>query len=131
MTQQASWFPYQPFQVPEWTPSILRITIIGLVVPPGVGKFLTYTQSVNFFTSLGIPSPELMVLLVGAIELIAVGLLLVNKAWSLVATTLIPVMLVAIWTTQEWQAVAVLTASISLIALDVGLVRTPTEEQAT
>lgn len=109
------------FTIPEWAPSGLRYVIIGLVAPPAVGKFLTYARSVAFFTSLGIPSPELMVLLVGMIELAAVVLLLLDVGRRFVAVALLPVMLVAFWTTRDWQALAVLLAAIGLLAVEFDL----------
>lgn len=107
--------------IPEWIPTGLRYVIIGLVAPPAVSKFLTYAQSVDFFTSLGIPSPELMVLLVGVVELTAVVLLLVDYARWAVAVALLPVMLVAFWMTGDWQAMAVLLGAVGLLAIDMGL----------
>lgn len=109
------------FTVPEWVPDILRYGIIGLVAPPGIGKFLTYSQSVDFFATLGIPSPEITVLLVGAIELGAVTALLVNRVRWIAALTLLPVMIVALVTAGDWQALAVLLAVIGLLAVELDL----------
>lgn len=107
--------------IPAWVPTGFRYVIIGLVAPPTVGKFLTYTRSVAFFTSLGIPYPGLLVLLVGAIELAAVVSLLVDVGRRPVAVALLPVMLVAFWTTGDWQALAVLLAGLGLLAVDFDL----------
>lgn len=106
--------------VPEWSPSVLRYGVVGLVAPPGLGKFLAYGDSVAFFTALGIPAPRVAVLLVGVVELGTVALLALDE-WRRVATlALLPVMIVAVWTVGEWQALAVLGAVIALLAVEVG-----------
>lgn len=104
--------------VPDWTPVVLRYGVIGLVAPPGLGKFLTYSDSVAFFTALSIPSPEIMVPVVGAVELGAVTLLLLDKARRLAAFALLPVMAVALWTAGDWQALGVLVALIALLGIE-------------
>lgn len=104
--------------VPAWSPTVLRYVVIGLVAPPALGKFLTYHNSVALFATLGIPAPDVTVLLVGVVELGAVVLLLVDERRAGVALLLVPVMLVAIWTAGEWQAVAVLVALAGLLAID-------------
>lgn len=113
------------FMIPDWLPDGLRYVIIGLVAPPAVGKFLTYAQSVAFFASLGIPSPELTVILVGIIELAAVVLLLIDVGRRSVGVSLLPVMLVAFWTTYDWQALVVLFAAIGLLAVEFDLLKVP------
>lgn len=113
------------FVVLEWVPTIFRYGVIGLVAPPGVGKFLSYSQSVELFASLGLPYPEITVLLVGAIELGAVAIFLIDKVRWIAALALLPVMVVALLTAGEWQALAVLTAVIGLLAIELDVLDVP------
>jgi uncharacterized membrane protein YphA (DoxX/SURF4 family) len=106
--------------VPEWLPKLCRVVAIGLVAPPGVGTFVAYERSVRNVTAWGIPEPEVAVLVVRAIELVAVGLLLVDRGRLLAVVGLAPVMLVARWSVGEWQALAVLVALLVLAAVDLG-----------
>jgi hypothetical protein len=59
-------FDVRPAVVDEWP----RFVAAALVVGPGAGKRLTYADSVAFFTALGIPAPEVtvVVLVVDALE---------------------------------------------------------------
>lgn len=116
--------------VPGWVPDILRYIVIGLVALPGVGKFLSYSQSVDFFVSLGIPAPEITVLLVGVIELGAAALLLVNVGRWIAALALLPVMVVALVTAGDWQALAVLLAVLGLLAVDLDLLVVRSDESS-
>lgn len=104
--------------VPEWVPDILRYGVIGLVLPPGIGKFLTYGQSVALFTTLEIPSPAMTVIVVGVIELGAVALLFLNTGRWIATIALLPVMTVAFVTAGDWQALAVLVALVGLLGVD-------------
>lgn len=106
--------------VPSWVPLGLRYVIAGLVGLPAVGKFLRYDRSVAMFTDLGLPSPELTVLLVGAIEAIAVVLLLVDVLPWAASIGLLPIVAVAFWKTGEWQALAVLLGALAIVVVELG-----------
>ena len=98
---------------------VLRVGIAGLLLGPGVSKFLTYRQSVQFFERLALPVPELLVPIVGGIELSAAALVLVDRAPRLAAVLVIPVMLVAIGTAgPSWQNLGVLTAALGLFGVE-------------
>jgi uncharacterized membrane protein YphA (DoxX/SURF4 family) len=56
----------------RWLPIPLRILVVALVAQPTIMKFTSYGQSVEGFTGMGIPVPGLMVLVSGAVELLAV-----------------------------------------------------------
>lgn len=60
-TIDRSWFRTQ-------VPSGLRLAIVGLLFGPAVSKFVTYERSVQSFTGLGLPSPDVLVLVVGAVD---------------------------------------------------------------
>ncbi|WP_323192056.1 DoxX family protein [Halostella sp. PRR32] len=97
----------------------LRIGTAVLLLGPGVRKYLTYAQSVYFFTSLGLPMPELSVVLVGAIEVGAALSLFLNRVPWLGALLAVPVMAVAIVTAgPSWQNVSVLLAGTFLFGSD-------------
>lgn len=96
---------------------ILRYAIAGMTVVPGLSKFLTYETSVAFFTQLGLPAPELLVPVVGAVEVTSVVLLLVDTWTRVAALSLLPVMLVAAATAGvTWQNVGVAAAALVLLA---------------
>jgi uncharacterized membrane protein YphA (DoxX/SURF4 family) len=98
---------------------VLRVGIAGLLLGPGVTTFLTYQQWVQFFERLALPVPELLVPIVGGVELGAVALVLVDRAPRLAAVLVSPVMLVAIGTAgPSWQNFGVLTAALGLIGVE-------------
>lgn len=111
--------------VPNWSqvrtqlPTFLRVVIAGLLVGPGISKLLTYERSVRFFASLGTPTPDVWVVVVGLLELLAAGLLLVNRVPRIAALLTIPMMVVAAVTAgPSWQNVGPLVAALGLIALE-------------
>lgn len=99
--------------------TVLRVGIAGLLLGPGVSKFLTYEQSVQFFQTLGIPSSEIMVPVVGGIELAVASTLLLDRLPRISALVAMPVMLVAAATAgPTWQNLGVLLAAGVLIGLE-------------
>lgn len=113
----------QNIKLPPWIPNLLRYVIIGLVVPPAFGKFLTYHRSTRLFDTLGLPMPEVTVIVVGALELSAVILLLLDRHRKGAGLLVGPIMIVATWTTGEWQALTVLLALVGLFATDIDVLR--------
>jgi uncharacterized membrane protein YphA (DoxX/SURF4 family) len=96
--------------------STVRFVTAALLLGPGIRKFLTYDQSVEFFTVLGLPSPSLLVVVVGGIEVGAALSLFSNRAPWLGAFLALPVMAVAIATAgASWQNVSVLSGGILII----------------
>ena len=97
----------------------LRYGIAGLLLVPGVSKFLTYGTSVRFFESLGLPFPAVLVPIVGALELGAAALILLDKAPRIASLVAVPIMVVAAGTAgPTWQNIGVLTAALILITID-------------
>jgi len=113
----------------EWGPIPLRVFLIVLVVP-GSQKLLNYGSQVDFFSELGIPAPELLVPLVGVIELTAATLIAFGIAGRLGAALMVPVMLVAM-ATAEINAfnTAVLVASLGILVLGTGRYSVTTERE--
>ena len=98
---------------------ILRLGTAALLLGPGVSKFITYGQSVQFFETLGLPVPAVLVLVVGAAEISIAALLFLDRVPRAAAVTVIPVMLVAAVTAgPTWQNLGVLIAAIVLIGID-------------
>jgi putative oxidoreductase len=98
---------------------VLRLGIAGLMLGPGVSKFLTYEQSVQFFGMLAIPAPGLTVLFVGGVELVVAALLLLDWAPRVAAVLAMPVMVVAAATAgPTWQNLGVLAAAVALATLE-------------
>lgn len=96
----------------------LRLSVAVLVAGPALSKVLTYGNSVSFFASLGVPYPEVMVLLAGVVEVAAVVALVVGRGERLAAAALIPVMLVAIaYAGLDWKNLAVLLGALGILAL--------------
>ncbi len=86
--------------------------LVGLVfLPEGVKKFLVPAQwGAGRFARIGIPSPDLMAHLVGAVEIACGLLLLAGVVTRLAAVPLLVDILVAIGTTKLpllWRATAV------------------------
>ncbi|MDT3437627.1 DoxX family protein [Haloarcula sp. 1CSR25-25] len=98
---------------------VLRIGIAALLLVPGASKFITYGTSVRFFGSLGLPAPTVLVPVVGGIELVAAGMLLLDRRSWLAAFLTIPIMIVAASTAgPTWQNLGVLVGAVILIGLD-------------
>lgn len=98
---------------------VLRIGIAALLLVPGASKFITYGTSVWFFESLGLPAPAVLVPVVGSFELVAAGLLLLDRFSWLAALLTIPIMTVAAITAgPTWQNLGALAAAVVLVGLD-------------
>ncbi|ADB62871.1 DoxX family protein (plasmid) [Haloterrigena turkmenica DSM 5511] len=104
--------------IPEWIHSGLRLVLVALVAKPALSKFVTHENSVSFFDAVGIPSPQLMVIIAGIIEVGAVFLLLAGVGERLAAVSLILVMLVAIlYVGPDWKNLSVLFGALTLLVL--------------
>lgn len=104
----------------EWAPIPLRLFLVVLV-GPGSQKLLDYGSQVEFFTELGIPAPELMVPVVGVIELTAAVLIVFGIAGRLGALLVLPVMLTAMATAEvNTFNAAVLVAAVGVLVLGTG-----------
>jgi uncharacterized membrane protein YphA (DoxX/SURF4 family) len=98
---------------------ILRLGIAALLVGPGVNKFLTYGESVQFFETLGLSVPAILVLVVGTAELGVAVFLVLDRVPRAAAAAVIPVMIVAAVTAgPTWQNLGVLIAAVVLIGID-------------
>ncbi|WP_266080422.1 DoxX family protein [Haladaptatus caseinilyticus] len=108
-------------QLRNWLPLVLRILIAATLALPATGKFLDYGGQVEFFASLGIPAPGILVLLVGVAELASVIMLLFGIAGRVAALGLIGIMLVAIIIAGANPLnLTILLASVGILALGTG-----------
>jgi uncharacterized membrane protein YphA (DoxX/SURF4 family) len=97
----------------------LRIGIAAVLLAPGVSKFLTYGRSVQFFETLGLPAPAVLVLAVGAVEIGIAVFLVLDRAPRAAAVTVVPVMIVAAVTAgPTWQKLWMLIPVVVLIGID-------------
>lgn len=81
-------------------PLILRLAAGLVFIAHGYPKLLAPAGFAEFFGQVGIPAPSVMVLVVGAVEVIGGALLLVGYGTRLAAALLAAVMLVAIVTVK-------------------------------
>ncbi|WP_458187305.1 DoxX family protein [Haladaptatus sp. NG-WS-4] len=108
-------------QLRRWLPLVLRALVVVIVAIPAITKFADYAGQVDFFTSLGIPAPGVMVLVVGVVEVASVVMLALGVAGRVAALALTVVMLVAIVTDGANPLnVTVLLASLGILSLGTG-----------
>jgi putative oxidoreductase len=85
----------------DWLPGLMsRITIGVVFVQSGWGKLHHLDKVVAFFTSLGIPAPQLQAPFVASVEFFCGGLVLIGLLTRLAAIPLIGTMVVAIMTAK-------------------------------
>ena len=97
----------------------LRIGIAAVLLAPGVSKFLTYGRSVQFFETLGLPAPAVLVLVVGTVEIGVAVCLFLDRAPRVAAVAVVPVMIVAAVTAgPTWQNLGVLISALVLVGID-------------
>jgi putative oxidoreductase len=98
-----------------WLPPLLaRITVGWVFLSTGWGKLHNLPKIVEFFTSLGIPYPELQAPFVATTELVCGTLVLVGLFTRLAALPLIGTMVVAI-ATALWSDVENLAGFLGLV----------------
>lgn len=80
---------------------LLRLAVGVVFVGEGVGKFLYASQQgAGRFAKIGLPAPELLGPLVGAVEVVCGALVLVGLATRLAAAPLVATMLMALASTK-------------------------------
>jgi putative oxidoreductase len=107
--------------ITRWLPVVLRAAAVYVLFEPALNKFRSTEAMVGFFGSLGIPSPEIMVLLVGVVEVSAVILFATGILGRVIAVPLSVVMIVAMATAGVNQNnIIVLVSSLGILALGTG-----------
>ena len=86
----------------SWLPGVLSRICIGLIfIQSGWGKLHHLDKVIQFFTSLGIPAPQLQAPFVASVELIGGSLVLIGILTRVAAVPLIGTMVVAILTAKR------------------------------
>jgi len=105
----------------EWVPVCLRAMVVIMVFPAAAMKVLDYDGQAAFFAEIGVPAAEVTVLLVAAVQLVAVAALVVGVASRLAALVLVPVMVTAMGLYAVVPSnVAVLVGSVGIVVLGSG-----------
>lgn len=96
----------------DWIPGLLTRLVVGLAFyDSGSGKLGNPENTVNFFTDLGIPFPELNAAFVSRLEYYGGILLLFGVATRIVGLLLSSTMIVALLTADRENFVGALTRS--------------------
>ncbi len=86
----------------RWAPALLARITMGLIfVQSGWGKFNHLPKVVEYFSSLGIPAPQLQAPFVTGVELVGGVLLFLGLGTRLISFPLIGTMVVAILTARR------------------------------
>ena len=85
----------------DWLPGLIsRLTIGGIFIQTGWGKLHHLDKVIQFFTSLGIPAPQIQAPFVSGIELGCGSLVLIGLFTRVASVPLIGTMVVAILTAK-------------------------------
>jgi putative oxidoreductase len=85
-----------------WLPGLLSRIAIGLIfIQSGWGKLHHLDKVIQFFTSLGIPAPQLQAPFVAGVELVGGSLVLIGLFTRAASVPLIGTMVVAILTAKQ------------------------------
>ncbi len=86
----------------SWLPGLLSRIAIGLIfIQSGWGKLHHLDKVIQFFTSLGIPAPQLQAPFVAGVELVGGSLVLIGLFTRVASVPLIGTMVVAILTAKR------------------------------
>ena len=114
---KASGLALKALRYVDWVPGLLTRLLVGFAFfDSGRGKLANMENTVNFFTDLGIPFPELNAAFVSRLEYYGGMLLLLGVATRIVALLLSSTMIVALLTADREMFVGALTRS-----TDIGL----------
>jgi putative oxidoreductase len=96
----------------DWVPGLLTRLVVGFAFyDSGSGKLKNLENTVNFFTDLGIPFPELNAAFVSRLEYYGGMLLLVGALTRIVALLLSSTMIVALLTADRQSFIDAFTRS--------------------
>ena len=82
-------------------PTVARLTLGWVFLESGWGKLHNLPKVIDFFTSLGVPSPQIAAPFSASMELVCGTLLLLGLATRLASLPLIAIMAVALWTARR------------------------------
>ncbi|MBX0287869.1 hypothetical protein EGH22_16160 [Halomicroarcula sp. F28] len=102
-------------------PVVLRGLVVLILTGPAIGKFVLYTDRVGRFTQYGIPAPEIMVVVVGVLQLFTVGTVATGVLARVGALVTVPVMVTAMVVASANVANAlVLVSCIGIVLIGTG-----------
>lgn len=105
----------------EGLPLLFRGLCVAIVSGPALQKFLDYHGQTAFFREIGVSSPEVMVLVVGVVELTTLLLILLGIAGRIAALSLMFVMGAAmLYAELNWGNGVTLVSAIGLVILGSG-----------
>ncbi|MFO7322296.1 MAG: DoxX family protein [Chloroflexota bacterium] len=111
---------YRPL-LTRWLPVILRAIAVVIIFPQMLNKFTNPELIAGYFQQLNIPAPEIMVYVVGIIELVAVISYALGAAGRWVAIIVIIEMVVAMLTAGPNQNnIIVFLCSVGIALLGTG-----------
>jgi putative oxidoreductase len=82
-------------------PTVARLTLGWIFFESGWGKLHNLPKVIDFFTSLGVPSPQIAAPFSASTELVCGSLLLLGLGTRIASLPLIAVMAVALWTAKR------------------------------
>lgn len=88
---------YRPL-ITHWLPVVLRAIAVFILLPRAIPKFTDTARMVGLFQQLNIPAPEIMVIFVGIVEIVAVIAFTLGAAGRWVAIAVVIEMVVAMLT---------------------------------
>lgn len=102
-------------------PIVMRALVVLILTGPAIGKFLLYADRVGRFIEYGIPAPEIMVVVVGVVQLFTIATAVTGVAGRVGAFVTIPVMLTAMVVASPNVANAlVLISCIGIVLIGTG-----------
>jgi len=82
-------------------PTVARLTLGWVFFESGWGKLHNLPKVIDFFSSLGVPTPQIAAPFSASMELVCGTLLLLGLATRLASLPLIAIMAVALWTARR------------------------------
>jgi putative oxidoreductase len=97
----------------------LRLAAGGVFVAFGLGKFINHSSELASFKTYGLPAPELLVVVIGAVELVGGLALMAGRLTRLAALVLAGDMVAAIIFSGlgQWEVISLTLAPALLVAM--------------
>ncbi len=118
---ERTWFSGVERTTTEFIPVVLRAIVTVILTPFAVLKFADYSGQAAAFADYGIPAPEITVILVGAVQLLAAVLIALGAAGRVGALVMVPILVTAILTAGIYATnVTVLLGCVGIVLLGTG-----------
>lgn len=83
----------------------------------GLGKFINHAEVAHYFSTIGVPAPELMVWVVAAIEFVGGWCLILGLASRIITIPLIAILIVALLTAHMHETLMIFSNMTQFVAL--------------